>query len=792
MASQNQPISNAYIIKDFLAQVFRMKYFYILSVIFFAGVAFMVNRYSPVVIEVNSVIGPIEDQRPALLGSNDLFRGLVSYEQARNLENDINNIKSFTLVASTLKKMRLEVGYFTKKEDFLGHDSQIYPNAPFHVSIDKSHVQPINAKFNFSVVSDSSYRLTVDEDEVSLYHYIDNEVVSEKNVLSIDTICRFNETVSNRYFRFVVSLNDPSIIRPRPGNEKEYYFVMYNLDDLARSYLSNIEVTPVTVRSSLIDIKIKGQNLNLTTDFLNTYVQNFLENNLFKKNEMSANAVRFIDDQIAAISDSLNLSEARLRDYRSANRVMDLSYQGQQAYQQVTQVENDRMQSEIQERYYNSILEYFEQNKDVSGIAPPSAANINDPIMNQLILDLHELNAQRSNIMTNNAEKNLFLGQIDNRIRLQKQAIIENVKNNLNTLSLTKNELDYRQQRLNQEISRLPRTELNMVSMQRKFDVSDAIYTFLLEKRTEAAITMTSNHPDYEVLEPARKLTRNIIYPNPMMNYMFALFLGLLLPTGVIILKNFFNENLTRVNEAEYILKRPVLSVIYSNPLKTDAVVSEAPGLPISESFRNLRSRLFLKFKNKELKSIIVTSSQPKDGKSFISYNLAASIAGVGHKTVVLDCDLRRPTLHNTFRMKNVLGITNYLADNVPKERIIHQTEHENLYFIPAGPILANSSEMVEAGALDELIASLKENFKYVIIDSPPIGIVSDATQMMKYASEILFVCRNNYTRKDVYIDVLNVFKTNRIENFDVVFNDVDIDRSKYGHYRDYYYKKAD
>ena len=124
MASQNQPISNVYIIKDFISQVLSLKFFYIVSFVFFIGVAFMVNRYSPVIFEVNSVIGPIEDQRPALLGSNDLFRGLVSYEQARNLENDVNNIRSYALISNTLKKMRLEVGYFTKKEDYLGHDAQ--------------------------------------------------------------------------------------------------------------------------------------------------------------------------------------------------------------------------------------------------------------------------------------------------------------------------------------------------------------------------------------------------------------------------------------------------------------------------------------------------------------------------------------------------------------------------------------------------------------------------------------------------------------------------------------------
>ena len=791
MANQIHQLTNANIIKDFVSQVLSLRYYYIVSFLGFLGIAFTANRYLPVVYEVNTVIGPIEDQRPALLGSNDLFRGLVSYEQARNLENDINNIKSFSLVSTTLNKLDLEVGYFTKKENVLGHDNQVYPSPPFHVSIDKSHIQPVNVKFDLTIIDNNTYRLTLDEDEVSLYNYIDNDIVSEKNSIRIDTICKFNETISNRYFRFVVSMTNNSV-GSGTGPVPEYYFVLYNLDDLARSYLDKIEVKAVTLRSSLINISLQGKNSDLTINFLNIYIQTFLDDNLSKKNKMSASAVSFIDAQIANTSDSLNISESRLMDYRSANQVMDLSFQGQQAFEQMTQNESDRMQLEIQERYYNSILDNFEKNKDVAGVPPPSAANINDPIMNTLILELHSLNSDRSNLMSNNTGKNLFVGQIDNKISLQKQAILENVRNNLNTLALNKNELTYRSQKLSQQITRLPRTELNMVSMQRKFDVNDAIYTFLLQKRTEAAITMYSNHADYEILEPARKITRDIISPKPMVNYALALFFALLIPTGYLLLKNFFNENIIRVSDAENILKRPVLSIIYSNTLKTDAVVTDAPASPIAESFRNLRSKLFLKFKSKELKLILVTSSQPRDGKSFISYNLAASIASVGHRTVLLDCDLRRPTLHTILKTKNVLGITNYLADNVPRERIIHETETENLHFIPAGPVLANSSESIEAGALDEIIQWLKDNYTYVIIDSPPVGLVSEATQMMKYASHILFVCRNNYTRKDVYTDVLNMFRTNRIENYDVVFNDMDIDRSKYGHYRDYYYKKAE
>jgi capsular exopolysaccharide synthesis family protein len=186
----------------------------------------------------------------------------------------------------------------------------------------------------------------------------------------------------------------------------------------------------------------------------------------------------------------------------------------------------------------------------------------------------------------------------------------------------------------------------------------------------------------------------------------------------------------------------------------------------------------------------MVTSSQPQDGKSFISLNLASSIASVGHRTVIIDGDLRRPTLHANFDINNNKGITNFIADNVSRDEIIHNTNVENLSFIPAGPLLANSSELIEAGALDDLIIHLKKNFDYIIIDTSPAGLVADATLMMKYASLVLLVCRNNSTRKDVFTDVLNMFRTNKITNFDVVFNDLNMKKSKYGHYNKYYNKK--
>ena len=786
MTNNNDSQSEAFNIKEFLAEALSYKYFYIASFFICLMIAFLVNRFSPTVYEVNSVIGPVEDRRSSMLGSNDLFSGLGALAESRNLENDINSLNSFSLVATTIKSLNLEVGYFAGKNTLFQKPTQRYLGNPFSVTIDKSHIQPINTRFRIDILDDQTYRLTATEDEASYYNYIDNAIVSNENRVRIDTICRFNETVTSHNYKFSIGFHK-EYYSPELAGEMEYYFEFYHLDQLTKTYLKRLKVEPVSIRSSLINVKFNGENRRLTIDFLNKFIQSYLDENLDKKNKVANNTIDFIDSQISEISDSLTLSESKLRDYRSANQVTDLSYQGQQALEQMRQIENERSMLQVQERYYNYILDYMEKNQDMAGLPTPSGANVSDPIMNSLVLEMLALNAERSTILSNNAEKNLFLSQIENKIRLQKQAIIENVKNNLNTLNLTQNELDYRESKLSGEISRLPRTELNMVSMQRQFNLTDAIYTFLLEKKAEAAIAMASNYPDYEILEPARDVTASIIAPRTSLNWLIALFMAFMIPTIYIILRNFFNEKITSVRDVEHIIGQPVMNLIYTNYYKTEAVVKDYPGSSIAESFRNLRSSLFLKFRSEPQKVIMITSAQPQDGKSFVSSNLAASIASVGHKTILLDCDLRRPTLHEKLKIVNSVGLSNYMVNNVSVKEIIKKTEVDNLWFIPAGPILPNSSELIEAGVLDSLIEELKQQFDYVIIDSTPAGLVADATLMIKYANYILLVCRNDYTRKDVFTDVLNLFRTNNISDYDIVFNDLNLRKSRYGRYDNYY-----
>ena len=790
MKNPHEPDSTQVIIRHYLTRVLSLKYFYILCFVLFGSGAYLFNKYSQRVYEVSATIGSKADNQPSILsGSNNVFGRGSSYAPTRNnIDDDVNSLHSFSLVYSTVSDMNLEVSYFSEGTGVFKQPTELYTQAPFRVTIDKSHLQPIDTKLYIRILSDSTFILSASEKNAPLYNYIDNQIVREAQNLKIDTICKFNKTASSPAYKFSISLVNESN-KTELKQDKLYYFRLNHLDNLSKNYLGLLDIQPLSFMSSIIMVNFRGNNIEKSLDFLNAYLSSYVEENLAKKNKIAVNTINFIDSQISEISDSLVKSESNLRNFRIANRVTDLSFQGQRTYEQLERIETERTGLELQQRYYNYVINYFRTNPEISGIMPPTSANIVDPLLNQLITNLFDLIAEKSSLAGNKSEKNIFIGQIDDRINLQKQAIIETVTNNLNTLNITLNELNYRYEKLSQEISNLPKTELNMVNIQRKFNLNDAIYTFLLQKRSEAAITLASNYPDFEILEPAREITAKIIKPQVTKTYFIMLFLGFLIPTLFLFIRELFDNTISSVYDVERITDKSVMGIVYSNRYKYESVVMKSPDSAIAESFRNIRNSLFNKLKSQNSKVIIITSSQPQDGKSFVSFNIAASIASVGIKTVIIDADLRRATLHKKFGIENSLGLSNYMVKSSTLNEVTHETPIENLYFIPAGPILPNPSELIAAGAFDELINDVKKEFEYIIIDSSPIGLVADTVQLMKYASHILLIARNNYSRKDILANALEIFKLNNVENFDVVVNDIDLKKSPYSSYTSYYIK---
>lgn len=774
--------------KEFLKQLKAFKFLYLIFLLFFFLLAFIITTYSFDRFESVSKIKPIRGEGANLL-SNDLFRGLQAFSETMQIENEINNLLSFSTILSTINQLNFEVSYYLKTGGLLKKTTELYHDTPFLVTFDKSHIQPINTRFFVHQISESTYRLTASNKEAHLLNYVDRQIAGKIYSFSLDTILAYNEPLKHQNLYLTISINkDYKVENSRSSDQ--YYFVFYDDEMLAKTYLDNLNIEQMSHASSVLQVRFRGNNLQKTIDLLNNFLVTYFEENLAKKNQMAANTINFIDSQLSEVSDSLFVSGSLLRDFRSRNQVMDLGFQGQMVFNQLQKVDEEIIKLRTHERYYNFLLEFLRiHSTDFSGIILPSAMNVEDPLITQTISELITLSSERANIIAVKGENNLFLAEIDSKIRVQKQIIVENVRNNLNTMSTTLNELNFRAQRHSAQLSNLPRTELNMVNMQRKFDINDELYTFLLQKRSEAAITLASNSPDFEILEPSREITSKKVSPKLMLNYMIALFLGLLFPTVGMVGKSLFNQKIQNTQYIEQLINRSVLGVIFSNNKKSEKVVEDFFLHPSAESFRAIKSSLLIKSQFKGPKIILITSPQPEDGKSFVTYNLGASIALAGHKTVILDADLRRPTMHKKFKVDNKLGISSILTKNTPINKTIHQASVENLSFIAAGPILEMPSKLLESGVLDALIHFLQEEYEYIIIDTTPVGMIADAQLLFKNATHILIVTRNNHTRKDLFADVIDKLETNNILNFDVVFNDVDFLGSPYRVYNKYYRK---
>lgn len=782
MNNLSSSLTSRSVFNEFVKKALGIKYLYISCLVIFTGIAFFTNKYSKTIYEVHSSILLNQNKNASLNNNNEMFHNLEVLQNNTNLENEVNNMSSFPLVSATLVELNFEVKYFKEKDGFIKETKEIYLESPYVVSLDKSHIQAIDVPFYITYVSDSSFRLTAKSKNASLYNYVDNEVVNH-DAINCNEVYRFNQPVTTDKFKFSVSYNHKWIDKSKNNS---YFFVLSHLDYITMQYLGRLKIEPLSTLATVINISFKGENVPKSTVFLNKYIENYLQNNLQKKNNVALSTINFIDSQMTQVSDSLVSAESSLRDYRSANQVLDLSFQGQKIFDQMAALESEKSNMLVQKRYYNYIIDYFNKNAESKDLNPPSQSNVVDPILNQLISEMLTLNKERSGIL-NNSQKSLFINEVENKIKRQKEAIIENVKNNLNTLNLSLNELDYRSNKLSQEVSKLPKTELRLIGMERKFKLNNEIYNFFIQKRAEAQITKASNIPDYEIIEPARNMTASIIAPKKSLNYLIAILLGLFLPSIFIFGRDMFDDRVKTAYEVEHITGHKVIGEIFRNKHKVESVVLDKPRSSVSESFRTLRTNLFIKLKVDEHKTVLVTSSLPREGKTFLSFNLASSIALLGHKTIVIDCDLRRPSLHTRFKTDNSIGLSTYLSGRAVMEDVIMKLG-PNLYFIPAGPVLPNPAELIESKTFEKLINQLKSTFTYLLIDTPPLGAVADSFLIMKYVSSSIIVTRYNYTKKEILLGVLKQLKTNNYENFNFVFNDVNFNKTGYGSYYGKYY----
>jgi capsular exopolysaccharide synthesis family protein len=541
-----------------------------------------------------------------------------------------------------------------------------------------------------------------------------------------------------------------------------------------------------------VAIFLTGTHPKMITDFLNTLTRVYLEKNLEKKNKIAFNTVKFIDSRISDIADSLKFAENKLQFYRSSNQVMNLSFQGEQLLEKIGSMENERALILMKKQYYDYIKGYFDKNRDVTDLMAPSAMEVQDEVLANLINELLSLNNQRMNYLQNNP-KNLFLKDLEIQINNVKKTILENISYNNDRIEISLDDIDSRMAKLNSQISRLPKTEREVLGIERQTKLNDAIYTFLLQKRAEAQIARASNAPDYEIIDVAYYFKAGVISPKRKLNYIIAAFLGLFLPFLFIIVRDFFNNKIVDIKDIEHITNVPIIGQVLHNSSKVKAIITEYPKSPLADSFRSIRTNINFFAQGRDKMVILITSSMSGEGKSFCSINIASVYALLGKKTLLLGFDLRRPALFKEFNLKNEKGITSYLIKNAEIKDIIQRTQIENLDLISAGTIPPNPVELIDSDRNKQFFDELKKLYDYIIIDSSPIGAVTDSFLLFNYADINIFTIRHNFSLKDAVTANLKSITLKKISNVAIVVNDVKMSKNSYGYaYQSNYYENSD
>tara|TARA_B100000886_G_scaffold143869_1_gene97792 strand:+ start:3500 stop:5917 length:2418 start_codon:yes stop_codon:yes gene_type:complete len=749
----------------------------LLSILIFLLLGFFYNRYSKKIYKSSTTL-LIKEETNASLGSDDIFEGLDLFGGQMNIKNEIGILKSFSLTKNTLEKLNFRISYY-HSGSFKSND--IYKKTPFIVIIDENRPQSINQKFNIKLISENEFILSTNLNDVNLFDLGTETFISNKDYdFYYEGLHKFDEKIMTDFFSFTISKNDLSLFKDEDW--VNYFFVISSYNDLTKNYLKNLKILEIEKDASILKISLEGSNPLKINDFLNKFTELYLALDLDEKNQITSNTIQFINEQLASISDSLSNVESSLETFKEINPKIELSQKEYGAFYQVEKLEQEKAILELNNKYYISLQEYLFKSNDINNIVAPSTMGIDDPLLNSHILELTKLYSQLDIISVNSKQGHPLVKSIKKQIKSTKEKLIENIENVISSSELTLEDINSRIVELESIIGNLPQNERILLNIQRKFNLNENIYNYLLEKRAEASITKASNISDHKVIDMPRLESNLPIKPNTTLIYVISIILGFFLPSLIISIYYLFNNKIIDKKDIDQYTSVPLIGKIMHNDSGYNLVNIDSPKSAIAESFRSIRTNIQYLASDKIEKVICITSSVGGEGKTFVAMNLASIFSITRGKTILIGADMRKPKIFNDFNLSNDVGLSSYLSNQNTKDEVIQKTEFENLDIILSGPIPPNPSELLSLEKMKDFIEELKKTYKHIIIDTPPIGLVTDGLVLMKYSDVNIYVVRQNFTTKDMLNNFNETILKNNVLNMNLIINDISNDKTSHGY----------
>ena len=557
---------------------------------------------------------------------------------------------------------------------------------------------------------------------------------------------------------------------------------------VARDYCKSLSIAPTSKTTSVAVISLKNSSLQRGQDFINQLLEMYNRNTNNDKNEIAQKTAEFIDERIGIISKELGSTEANLETFKRDAGITDLTSEAQIALAGNAEYEKKSVENRTQISLVNDLRKYLRGNEYE---VLPSNVGLQDAALIGAIERYNEMLMERKRLLRTSTENNPTIVNLDTSIRAMKANVQATLEGTLQGLMITKESLDREASRYSRRISNAPGQERAYVSIARQQEIKAGLYLMLLQKREENAIALAATANNAKIIDEA--IADDIpVSPKHSMIYLIALMLGVGIPVGIIYLIELTKFKIEGRADVEKLTSVPVVGDIPLTDEKNDKngsiAVFENKNNLMSETFRNIRTNLQFMLDNDQ-KVILVTSTVSGEGKSFVSSNLAISLSLLGKKVVIVGLDIRKPGLNKVFNLSSKeKGITQYLANpEMDLMSLIQQSDvNKNLYILPGGTVPPNPTELLARDGLDKAIEILKKNFDYVILDTAPIGMVTDTLLIGRVADLSAYVCRTDYTHKAEYTLINELYHEKKLPNLCTIINGVDLKRRKYGYYYGY------
>ena len=554
---------------------------------------------------------------------------------------------------------------------------------------------------------------------------------------------------------------------------------------VARWYCKSMTIEPTSKTTSVAVISLKNSSLRRGQDFINKLLEMYNINTNNDKNEIAQKTAEFIDERIGIISKELGSTEESLETFKRNAGITDLTSEAQIALTGNAEYEKKRVENQTQINLVEDLRRYMRGNEYE---VLPGNIGLQDAGLVAQIDRYNEMLVERKRLLRTSTENNPTIINLDTSIRAMKMNVDVTLDRTLQGLLITKADLDREASRFSRRINEAPGQERQFVSIARQQEIKSGLYLLLLQKREENAITLAATANNAKIIDDA--IADEIpVSPKGKIIYLVALVLGVGIPVGVIYLINLTKFRIEGRSDVEKLTSIPIVGDIPLTDEKQGAIaVFENQNNLMSETFRNIRTNLQFMLEN-DKKVILVTSTVSGEGKSFISANLAISLSLLGKKVIIVGLDIRKPGLNKVFNIpRKEVGITQYLAN--PEKNLMDLVQlsdvSKNLYILPGGTVPPNPTELLARDGLDKAIETFKKSFDYVILDTAPVGMVTDTLLIGRVADLSVYVCRADYTHKNEYTLINELAENNKLPKLCTVINGLDLKRRKYGYYYGY------